>query len=79
MERVELPLPPVKATSYQSSFAMLNTQDTVIQPRLALNEALRGKSDIDQDGIVTVDEVWFYVKDRTERTSRKEVESNNYG
>jgi WD40 repeat protein len=33
-------------------------------------DALRGQADIDGDGVVTVDEVWMYVKDRTERTSR---------
>ncbi len=32
--------------------------------------ALRGEADVNADGVITVDETWAYVKDRTERTSR---------
>jgi len=35
-------------------------------------EGLRGQADADADGVVTVDELWTHVKDRTERTARRE-------
>ena len=35
-------------------------------------QGLRGAADADGDGIVTVDELWDYVKNRTEETSRRQ-------
>jgi hypothetical protein len=35
-------------------------------------QGLRGQADIDKDGVVTVDELWNYVKDRTEQTARQQ-------
>ncbi|MBN2271405.1 MAG: caspase family protein [Sedimentisphaerales bacterium] len=35
-------------------------------------EGMKGDSDSDEDGVVTVDELWGYVKDRTERTARRQ-------
>jgi len=35
-----------------------------------LIQALRGRADENADGVVTLDETWRYVKDRTEATSR---------
>lgn len=34
-------------------------------------QALKGAGDVDYDGVVTVDELWGYVKDRTETTARR--------
>jgi len=35
-------------------------------------DAMRGRGDSDQDGVVTVSELWDYVKDRTETTARQQ-------
>ena len=35
-------------------------------------EGMSGKADRDQDGVVAVDEVWSYVKDKTETTARQQ-------